>query len=197
MFLVGTGESLSGLDLSGLHEIGTVVAVKQSLPDLPHATAYVSVDTRAMIASRPQLCEAAGRMEVYLCVPPELPPEEFCVPGALFLRRRQDRLGLSDDPSVVESGGSSGFAALNVAYLKRARKIVLLGYDYCGLHYCHSRYPHQTRRNNLGWARWSRVFSIAVRQLSEAGVTVVNGSEISTIDAFVKMSPEQAIRSVS
>lgn len=197
MFLVGTGESLRGVDLSRLHEVGHVVAVKQSLPDLPRATAYVSVDTRSMRRSMVQLAIAAQHMEVYLVVPPELSPDEYCVPGALYLQRRMVRDMMSDDPGVVESGGTSGFAALNVTYLKRARRIVLLGYDYCGLHYCHDRYPHQTRRNYLGWSRWSRVFSVALAQLERAGAEVINGSLISTLDVFPRMSPQQAIARLS
>jgi hypothetical protein len=44
--------------------------------------------------------------------------------------RRLDTTALSDDPHTVYSGGSSGFGALNIAWLKRAKRIVLLGFEY-------------------------------------------------------------------
>lgn len=40
-----------------------------------------------------------------------------------------DRKGLSKDPSYVHHGHGSGYTLLNLAYLKGAERVVLLGYD--------------------------------------------------------------------
>jgi len=44
--------------------------------------------------------------------------------------RRIDISNLSDDPGAICSGGSSGFGAVNLAWLKRSRRMILLGFDY-------------------------------------------------------------------
>jgi len=87
--------------------------------------------------------------------------------------------------------GTSGYAALNVAFLKRATHIALLGFDMYG-GYWHRAYNH------LGGPRisemsdvWSAAFEPAARQLENAGVIVTNYSPDSRITAFPKATLEQ------
>ena len=49
--------------------------------------------------------------------------------GIRQLKGDTDSRGLSRDPNVIHCGRNSGFAAVNLAYLLGAERILLLGYD--------------------------------------------------------------------
>ena len=97
---------------------------------------------------------------------------------------------------MIYRGATSGYAALNVAALKRARRIVLLGYDYGlidGRHHYHDAYPWHHSANDQSMPVWARQFNSAAQACRELGIEVVNASPSSAIDAFPKMSIEDAL----
>jgi hypothetical protein len=192
--IFGTGSSLAGVDFNSFRGLGHILAVKEAWRDLPFADACFGLDLPWIRRSAEALAELATRMAVYLAVPDEEPRKHVLIPGAIYLVRTRVCDLMTTKPGVVESGGHSGFGALNLAFLKRARSIYLFGFDcYGGDHYCPERYAHQPRNHNARYLpNWGRNFQTVVPQLRAAGVSVVNASPKSTIAAFPKTTIEQA-----
>lgn len=190
--IVGTGESLKGFDFPSLGAGRfRVLAVKQAHRDLPFADACFGLDVAWPFWARPELVEVAKRCELYIAQPDQeaLAP---AIPGAIYLRRLRTNESFTRDPGAVEGMGNSGFGALNLALHKGARRIALLGFDYRGEHYDPAAY--RNRANDTRYlARWGQSYSRAAPYLVKAGVTVLNGSPASGIDAFPRMSPAEAL----
>ena len=92
------------------------------------------------------------------------------ITGAIHCERRISG-GLSDDPKVLHTTGSSGYAAINLAYLKRAKRIYLLGFNY-------DRFP---------FTKWVNGYETMLPQLEAAGVQVVNCNPDSQLPFFRKV----------
>lgn len=82
--------------------------------------------------------------------------------------------GLSRKPGLIHQGMSSGFQAINLAFLAGARNFVLLGYDCKGTHW-HGDHPPGLK-STLPHARWIEHFAALARDLRDEGVRVVNCS---------------------
>jgi hypothetical protein len=102
---------------------------------------------------------------------------------------------------VVGSGGNSGFQALNLAVQFGAKRIILVGYDMRvdkGEHW-HPRHPmpmsNPHPRDNL--PRWRAALDGAAGMLIALGVKVINCSDVSLLQAYPKMSIEEAINASS
>jgi hypothetical protein len=111
--------------------------------------------------------------EKFVALPLDTFPECDGIPGVTYLQW-STKPGLSDDPGVICTGGNSGYGALNLAYLKKARYINLVGYD---MHPADK--PH--------FPIWSAMFQEAVPQLRKNGVLVLNFNPHSNIHAFPKV----------
>lgn len=192
--VIGTGASMKGFDFERLRGRWRVLAVKESWRDLPFADTVFGLDIPWMNWAASEIAALCGRMNVALAVPDQelaLTP----ISGPLWLKRTSRCDALSDDPTTIECGGNSGFGAFNFAYLKGAKRIVLFGFDYGGAHYCEDRYvtrpPNQNSRYMAGWAR---NFDATRAQLDRAGVSVLNASPSSLVDAFPKVSHEEALQ---
>src|SRR5262245_12551914 len=142
VLVVGTGRSLQGFAFERLRDLGHILAVKRAVADLPFADACFGLDLPWMQNAKAELTEVAARMPLYLAVPDQHPlAYDVHVPGAIYLKRGRTCERLTETLGAVESGANSGFGALNVAYLKRARQIFLFGFDYHpNGHYCQERY---------------------------------------------------------
>jgi hypothetical protein len=108
---------------------------------------------------------------------------------------------LIDRPGHVGSGGNSGFQALNLAVQFGAKRIILVGYDMRvdkGEHW-HPRHPmpmsNPHPRDNL--PRWRTALDGAAGTLILLGVKVINCSDVSLLQAYPKMSIEEAINASS
>lgn len=187
--LIGTGPSLKGFDFVQFEETAChLVAVKNAMFDLPYTDAIFGLDFQ-WVKKHNSILEqlAADHRQVYLSV------MEPSVKGAIHLRFRQTQEGgLSDDPGVIECGFNSGYGALNLAYLKGARQIVLFGYDYRGGHYCPERYPEY--RPHEAWESWGAHFSTTLEQLERRRIEVVCASPDSAITCFRRVSVEEGLR---
>lgn len=192
--IVGTGPSLKGFDFSRLEGLGWIFAVKESIWDLPFADALFSLD-------RPWINRQADRLRaltipIYLAIEPE--SRRLCahIKNATYLTRTRFE-GLSDDPKVVQSGGNSGGGAFNLAYLKRAREIVLFGFDFSanGGHYTDRYLDWQPEGHNARYfPNWGSNFRAALPQLERAGVKVLNACPESTVDAFPRCTIGEALQ---
>lgn len=178
VFCVAGGPSLVGWDLSKL-EGRTVVAVNDAVRHLPKATAAFSADRNWAMRRLSDLHGFQGQR--YLAVGYEHADNWI----RNLYRARGD--GLSINPDTVNVC-SSGYGALNLAFLKGAKRIFLLGYDYTqgGQHW----YPEQGTYalNGRFFNQWADKYATMLPQLREAGVQVVNANPASRISCFPKVS---------
>lgn len=192
VLIIGTGPSLVGVDLSRLKGLGHVLAVKESVWDLPFADACFGLDLPWMRRQGDRLGQLT--MPLYLAIPDQHPPVRRYTPSAIYLRRLRLGNGLSTNLEEIECGGNSGFGAFNLAFLTSPRQIYLFGFDYTGSAYCPERYTHHPKHHNARYLpKWGENFRGTIPQIEAAGISVVNASIMSTVDAFPKSTPVAAL----
>jgi hypothetical protein len=98
--------------------------------------------------------------------------------------KRLDGGQVSEDPSAVYDGGTSGFGAFQVAIHKRAKSIVLFGFDYDG------------ENANGKWLNWAEHFRVYVPSLTAAGISVINACPQSSISCFQKVALDDGVNVV-
>lgn len=106
-----------------------------------------------------------------------------------------DGVGLSQSPRRIFTGGSSGYQAIGLAYLLGAARIILLGYDMqrSGRR-AHWHPDHPVSLGNPGpFDQWVARFRPLANDLRRLGVQVVNASRATALDAFPRMSLEEAL----
>ena len=198
VLLVGGGPSLLGFDFERLvHPRWTVVGVNQALFDAPVHAGF-SIDHGFIERRQEALREFANTRALYLCPPPTWADKiAGWVPNA-FHYGSNDRGFTFDQGKLHRFGGTSGYAALNMAAQSGAKRIVLLGYDYGGKdgrqHY-HDAYVNERRDGNLhDWGGWVVRYSDAVAAaLAVRGIEVINASPSSAIKVFKKMTIDEAL----
>ena len=117
------------------------------------------------------------------------------IEGAIYLRCGEEPgRSLCVSTGMIRRRSTSGFTALNLAVQKRAKKIVLLGYDYGllnGRHHYHDCYPWHHAANDQSWATWARAYDQAAAECVALGIEVVNASPCSTVTAFKRVPLEE------
>lgn len=156
------------------------------------APAITSMDRQFVRTHRDQLAEAVAEgREVIIALPPN-DESHAPIPGATYVERRRGGDTLSLEGTQV-FGVHTGFAALNVALLKGARRIAMTGYDMAhhnGQTHNHGRYPWTTSRSGRFMHKWAAGMGRAAEQLERAGIEVVNFEAFegaSKVTAFRKM----------
>lgn len=190
--VVGTGPSMKGFDFSKLQGLGYILAVKEAVWDLPFADACFGLDLGWMRRKQDDLRKL--KMPLYLSVPEGGKYHEQHIENAIYIRRLRRADSFSEDPRYIESGGNSGFGAINLAFLKRAKLIFAFGYDYQGAHYCAERYTHLPKDHNRRYLpRWGRAFHRVARQMTDSGVKMIVASMHTTIPCFERMTKHAAL----
>jgi hypothetical protein len=90
--------------------------------------------------------------------------------------------GLSRNPERINTGGNSGYQAINLAYHFGVSRILLIGYDMGGRHW-HGRHPAPLR-NSSPYGNWIPRFHALAEDLKAEGVDVVNCSPGTALKAF-------------
>jgi len=196
--IVGGGPSLVGFDferLRGAH----VLAVKGSIFDIPWADAGFGLDMPRYHEWRDKLANVQSR--VYWAVPEDQLQKTGAPPSknVTFLKRLPGE-NLSDDPSEIYGGGTSGFGAVQICLHKHAKTIVLFGYDYDGAYDAHTGFRHNDQhygkkraQNFANWEAWARHFSIYIPYLNDNGIRVVNACPASAITCFQKVTLDDGV----
>jgi hypothetical protein len=114
------------------------------------------------------------------------------------LRRvaRRDGKGLCRARGAVNSGGNSGYQAVNLAYHFGARQIVLLGFDMHrneGGHW-HGEHEGMLSAPALHMLAWRREFEPLALDLRHAGVQVLNATEGTALTCFPMVPLAEALR---
>lgn len=194
--IVGGGHSLTGFDLEQLRGRAHVIAVKGVIFDLPWADCGAGIDHPRLIEWQQRLDDVS--MPVYWAVTPSLiAHDKVKRPKSVTFLQKLEGFKISTDPSKLNEGGTSGFGALGVAVHKRAKDIVLLGFDYDGpqknWHRNGGHYKEHRHQQLAAWAIWARSYDVAVPGLKALGVRVRNASPKSRITAFEKITLAQAL----
>lgn len=191
--VISSGPSLIDFDfekLRGAH----VLAVKGSIFDIPWADAGFGLGMPKFKDWRDKLASVQSR--VYWALPEdqlertEPPPSK----NITFLKR-VDGQSLSDDPSVIYGGGTSSFAALQVCIHKRAKQIVLFGFDFDGTACAKNGVGDEKRRaqSAANWLVRAEHFSVYVPYLTRLGINVVNACPASAIRCFQKVALQDGV----
>lgn len=101
-----------------------------------------------------------------------------------------------DPPGAVGWGHNGGFQAINLAIQFGARIIVLVGFDMSLTHGVHWHGRHPAGLNNPKVSNvdlWRKVLDDQAQTLHDMGVTVLNASPISNLEAYPKVSFEEAL----
>jgi len=110
----------------------------------------------------------------------------------LTVIRSVNRPGVSTASNLIHTGGNSAFQAMNLAVIAGANRILLLGCDMTGKHWF-GEHPKSLRKPSP-YGRFRRAFEEAAPQLKQLGVRVINCSPISRIQAYPKMTLEEALQ---
>lgn len=104
--------------------------------------------------------------------------------------------GLCTKPGFVNSGGNSGFQAINLAWHFGARQIVLLGFDMhrnSGAHW-HGEHDGMISAPAMHIPAWRSAMDPLARDLRYAGVHVINATPGTALECFPKMELFEALR---
>ena len=86
-------------------------------------------------------------------------------------------------------GGNSGYQAVNLAFLRGAKRIVLLGYDMQqqvgGPSHWHGDHPAGLSKHSP-LADWVRQFRALASDLKREGITVINASRETALECFLR-----------
>lgn len=203
VIIVGTGPSLDKFDFNKLHKKGFIIAVNDAHKYVPFADAWFTLDPWGLGGSQTPDKNFAGQL--WAAVPDDFGQSDAkCpthrinpLPNIKFLHRIafhtgqitvDDYLtwGLAEDKGSINSL-NSGYGALNIAYHLRPRKILLLGIDATSGYF----FDPTKRTRSLNFLPW--IFESAKPQLDAVNIKVVNGSHISKITCFEKLSPKTAL----
>jgi hypothetical protein len=196
--IVGNGPSLRGLDLGRLRSDFHVLAVKGAMFNVSWADAGFGLDL-------PRYREWQGIIgtltyPVYWATPKLKFLSDCTHPRNVRLIRRVDIPALSDDPTAICSGGSSGFGAVNLAWLKRSRRMLLLGFDYnadAGGHHDLRAYVSLQSQDEMRWRQWAKNFNRLQREIDlNGGAVIINAAPESRITAFPRMDIEAALAEI-
>lgn len=97
----------------------------------------------------------------------------------------------STNKSYIATGGNSGFQAMNLARVRGASKIVLLGYDYGYTdkkHFFGDHHPLTDRHSD--YALWIKLLNKAAVEID---IPVVNCSRKTAITCFPRMTIQEAL----
>lgn len=96
---------------------------------------------------------------------------------------------------VLHYGANSGYQAINLAYLMGASRIVLLGFDMQktgGKSHWHGDHPSGLNRQSP-LKSFAKNFPALAKDLSAAGVEVVNATRETALECFPKIQLEDAL----
>jgi hypothetical protein len=106
------------------------------------------------------------------------------LPNARWVRAKRGN-HLSTEPGRIGVGGHTGFVAINLALLKRAKRIVLIGFDMRGPHW-HGGYEWSAGNDGRYYRKWAASMADLALDAGKFGAEIVNASAESTIEAFPK-----------
>lgn len=191
VYIVGGGPSLKPYSqkLWLLYQKGIILAVNDSHYHCYFPDAIFSLDQTWLEKNLDCIPDFGG--PVFVAADDGNPRVECSNLTYLYRKYRaglSDKSFLSEDPGVITNGMNSGYGALNFAYLKGAKLIYLLGFDFkdlAGQTHFHGGYAWHNRVNsNQLYPHWAKAFEDTILQLKAHNVQVFNCSPDSLLTVF-------------
>lgn len=150
-FVIGSGPSLTGFDFSHLPPATRIGANKSAW--LAECDILVTIDRYFPKKCRSEI-EAFDGEKIIAAL-----PEEMFMDGVTYVRRERGD-GFSNSHFSLR-GLNSGFAALNLAYLRGFKNVALLGFDFKwdgSQSHFHDGYVSQNKKTPMMLLRWAQAF---------------------------------------
>lgn len=187
VFIIGGGPSLLGFNWTSLAGKKTL-AVNKAILSYPQANALYWTDTRFYFWYQQEVDNFNGL--------------KFAIrhkegyKDDIKILNKGSAIGLSTINDTICHGHNSGYAAINLAYLLGAKRIILLGYDMKndGLrgHY-HDGYPVPITNDKVYKDQFIPGFQVLADELKNKNVKVFNASLHSELTVWPKISLEEAL----
>jgi len=190
LVIVAGGPSLRNYDLSDLRNRGRVVLLNDAVMFCKGHVLF-SMDANWIMRSAFLIDTFVGE-EVWLAVSEHHMEQEYQTETPVrYLKKMSSTVTtLSKTSDQIYCSGNAGFAVLNLALLKRARKIYLLGYDLGrGVH----EQWHDAEemlglpkriRNPLYYSRWAQRIAEVSSVFVEQGIRIINCNPGSSLKCF-------------
>jgi len=187
LIVIGGGPSLEPYNCTDLRDLGRVLLLND-VTNFCKGDVLMSMDANWMRRSQHLVEEFEGD-EVWLIASRFVKPIVTPTKAVLnYLRRgKKEKLIWGDR---IYAAGNVGYAALNLAYLKKAKQIYLLGYDmnegpHNQWHDHEAAIGLEPRPHYLNYYKdWPRSFDELAPTLVEAGIDVVNCNPGSSVRCF-------------
>jgi hypothetical protein len=204
VFILAGGPSLKGFDASVLKGKGRVITINDSWRMMPKADIHYFTDkawwTDQIARNYWVGIGTTGQINFH-----DLIYKGFWVCGGSSFEDHPQvhqlkftgQIGLETYPAGLRHGSNSGYAAINLAYLTGAKRIVLLGYDmHCigqRTHW-HNNSPH-TAAEFDGILKHSMLplFNHLGAPLAQAGVEVINATPDSALKCWPHVPLEEVL----
>ena len=173
VWILGGGPSANTFDFQRIRRCHRIVSVNgwKASACGGRLPAIFSLDNHWIRRHRTALWHYRG--EKYFALPLETWPECGGIRNAVYLQWSHAD-GLSDQPDTICCGCNSGYGAINLAYLKHAKVIHLVGFD-------------MDPNDKEEFRTWAPLFRNMLPQLNARGTQVLNHNPDSFIDAFQRV----------
>jgi len=188
VYIIGGGPSLKTFNWNSLAGKKTI-AINKAFYAYPNADILYFTDGRFYSWYKDDIDLFKGKK--YTVTPGTVKLD----PGVNMLKRGQ-KLGLSKEKDTLCHGNNSGYAAINLAYLLGAKRIVLLGYDMGNdgkKSHFHEGYPTNAVSNSIYANNFMPAFETLYPILKNSGIEIYNANEKSRLNIFPKISLEKAL----
>lgn len=189
-FCLASGPSMTQADADAVRGHGTVVAINNTIKLAPWADVHYACDAKwwRHYWHLPEVQAFTGkRVGLKLAGNPQ--------PEGVDAQEWESGDGLGRER--IRTGSNSGYQAINYAYLRGARRIVLLGYDMQatgGRNHWHPDHPARMGNFDARMAgRCLPKFSRLAQDLHREGVRVINCSRQTALQCFERMPLAEAI----
>lgn len=187
---IASGPSLTAADVEAVRGRAHVIAVNTSYQLAPWADALWATDARWWVLHKGAPTFQGLRFGLAIHT------AGFPKGAGIHLLRNDGTTGLCLDPTGVRNGRNGGYCAINLAVHLGATRVLLLGYDCApdrGRHHWHRDHPWPMLSP---YFTWRKHFATLVAPLASAGVTVINCSRTTALEAFPRQPLETALAGV-
>ncbi len=184
---IGCGPSLMLADVEYCRGKATVIAVNDAYRLAPWADALMASDAEWWALNKGVPTFAGLKFGF---------GKDAAKWGVQIMRNTGD-LGLEMDPTGLKTGRNSGAAAVNLAVHFGASRILLLGYDMQAKDEKHSHWfgaHKRPLRGNSPYYAFRQMFREMAKPLKKLGVTVINCSRETALEAFPRMALREALK---
>jgi hypothetical protein len=187
VYIIGGGPSLINFNWDSLNGKKTI-AINKAILSYPIANVLYWTDTRVYNWYKEDIDRFKGlkyTIRHHVTYSPDIK-----------VLRKGNKFGLEESKDALCHGNNSGYAAINLAYLLGAKKIILLGYDMKNngttSHY-HDGYPVPVTGDNIYKNQFIPGFDVLANLLKQKNVDVYNASLHSALTVWPKITFEQAL----